>query len=71
MAQKDDRSINSVYDIPGGLLPLGSSDWEVITIERGNNVEEIRKVNSGPHQTRQLLVSTLNKPISQLSTLDE
>ena len=71
MAQKEDRSINKVYNIPGGLLPLGSADWEVIKIEKGPDAEEIRKVNSAPHQTRQLLVSTLNKPISQLSTLDE
>lgn len=71
MENNDDNTINNVYNIPEGVLPVGSSDWEVVKIQHDPEVEEYRTVNSTPHQTNKFLISTLYKPISQLSTLEE
>jgi hypothetical protein len=70
MKKRKHNKINSKYNIPLGVLPLGANDWKVINIE--NNVsKEFRKVKSECHQTEQLLVNSFYKPISQLSTIEE
>ncbi len=67
---KTQKNINQEFQIPKGILPIGSEDWYVVDLKKKSEQDNTRKVNSLYHQTSKLLVSSFYKPISQLSTLE-
>lgn len=65
------NDLSYFFTLEKRLLPVGFIDWCVEKIEYCNEDEVLRKVISNYHQTNQYLVSTLNKPISQLTTIQK